>query len=95
MLLNINNFNVILLVQKVLKGIMFMQKSNSIVESVFDIFFETTAITENFLGLIEQVDEFEVITKLPILQIPEAIRKNDPNFKFQPLYEIAPINSQL
>jgi len=65
-----------------------MKESSLIVESVFDIFFETTAITENFLGLIEQVDEFEVITKLPILQIPEAIRKNDPNFKFQPLYEI-------
>jgi len=65
-----------------------MQKSNSIVELVFDIFFETTAITENFLGLIAQVDGFEEIIKLPILQIPEAIRKNDPNFKFQPLYEI-------
>jgi len=65
-----------------------MKTSSSIVESVFDIFFETTAITENFLGLVEQVDGFEEITKLPILQIPEAIRKNDPNFKFQPLYEI-------
>ena len=65
-----------------------MKTSSSIVESVFDIFFETTAITENFLGLVEQVDGFEEIIKLPILQIPEVIRKNDPNFKFQPLYEI-------
>ncbi len=65
-----------------------MQNNNSIVESIFDVFFETTAITENFLGTIEQVDGFEKIIKLPILQIPEAIRKNDPNFKFQPLYEI-------
>ena len=65
-----------------------MHNKNSIVESVFDIFFETTAITENFLGIIEQVDGFEEIIKLPILQIPETIRKNDPNFKFQPLYEV-------
>jgi len=71
-----------------------MYKKNSIVETVFDIFFETTDITEKFLGIIEQVDGFEQITKLPILQIPEAIRKNDPNLKFQHLYEInSTINS--
>ncbi len=65
-----------------------MQNTNSIVETVFDIFFETNSITESFLGDIAQINNFEKITKLPIFQIPEAIRRNDPNLKFHPLYEI-------
>ena len=65
-----------------------MQNSNSIVETVFDIFFETTSITESFLGDISKINDFGNITKLPIFQIPEAIRRNDPNLKFHPLYEI-------
>lgn len=65
-----------------------MQNTNSIVETVFDIFFETNTITESFLSTISQIDGFDNIIKLPIFQIPEAIRRNDPNLKFHHLYEI-------
>jgi len=65
-----------------------MQNTNSIVETVFDIFFETNSITESFLGDISKINNFDNITKLPMFQIPEAIRRNDPNLKFHPLYEI-------
>lgn len=66
-----------------------VNENNSIVEAVVDIFFETTTFTEIFLNIILGIDGFDVMTKLPISQIPEAIRKNDPNLSFQPLYEIS------
>ncbi|MFZ2968876.1 MAG: TIGR04255 family protein [Sulfuricurvum sp.] len=65
-----------------------VNKNNSIVEAVVDIFFETTTFTEIFLNIILGIDGFDVMTKLPMSQIPEAIRTNDPNLRFQPLYEI-------
>jgi len=65
-----------------------VNKNNSIVEAVVDIFFETTTFTEIFLNIILGIDGFDAMTKLPMSQIPEAIRTNDPNLRFQPLYEI-------
>ncbi len=61
---------------------------NTIVDCVFDIFFESDYVAENFLNIISTIDDFEEIIKLPLHQIPDAIRKNDPNLKLQPLYEI-------
>lgn len=61
---------------------------NTIVDCVFDISFESNVGAENFLGILSNVDNFEEILKLPIHQIPDAIRKNDPNLRLQPLYEI-------
>lgn len=66
-----------------------VNENTSIVEAVVDIFFETTTFTEIFLNIILGIDGFDTITKLPISQIPESIRKSDPNLCFQPLYEIA------
>jgi uncharacterized protein (TIGR04255 family) len=70
------------------KGIEMVNKNNSIVEAIVDIFFESTTLPEIFLTIILGIDTFDTMTKLPISQIPEAIRKSDPNFRFQPLYEI-------
>jgi len=61
---------------------------NTIVDCVFDIHFESDVITESFLNTISKVDSFEEIIKLPLHQIPDNIRKNDPNLKSEPLYEI-------
>ena len=65
-----------------------MNSKNTIVECVFDINFESNSVTETFLTVIAGVDGFEELLKLPIHQIPEQIRKSDPNLKNQPLYEI-------
>lgn len=65
-----------------------MSSENTIVECVFDIQFESTSVAESFISTIAQVDGFEQITKLPLHQVSDMIRKNDPNLKMQPLYEI-------
>jgi uncharacterized protein (TIGR04255 family) len=61
---------------------------NTIVDCVFDIHFESDSVTESFLNTISKIDSFEEIIKLPIHQIPDNIRKNDPSLKSEPLYEI-------
>jgi len=61
---------------------------NTIVDCVFDIFFESRVGAESFLSTLSTVDGFEEIIKLPLHQIPDAVRKNDPNLRNQPLYEI-------
>lgn len=65
-----------------------MSRLSTVEECVFDMNFESTAVAENFLSIIAEMDNFEEIIKLPLHQIPEAIRKNDPNLKSQPMYEI-------
>ncbi|MBL0687557.1 MAG: TIGR04255 family protein [Sulfurospirillum sp.] len=62
--------------------------NNTVVECIFNIHFESSSVAENYIAIIGQVDEFEQITKLPLCQIPDSIRKNDPNLKMEPLYEI-------
>lgn len=66
-----------------------MSNNNNIVECVFDIYFESDSVAENFLGQIERVDDFKNIIQLPLCNIPTDIRRNDPNFKNQSLYEIS------
>jgi len=70
-----------------------MENDNTIVECIFDIFFESSSVAENFFSIISKVDNYDNITKLPLSQLPEAIRKNDPNLKNQPLYEITSNNN--
>ncbi len=65
-----------------------MSKLSTVEECVFDMNFESTSMAENFLSIIAKMDDFEDIIKLPLHQIPEAMRKSDPNLKFQPMYEI-------
>lgn len=63
---------------------------NTIVDCVFDVYFESNNVNaESFLTLFGSVnDHFDEIIKLPISQIPDTLRKNDPNLKLQPIYEI-------
>lgn len=65
-----------------------MKNDNTIVECIFDIFFESNFVAENFFSIISKVDDYNNIIKLPLGEIPETIRKNDPNLRTQPLYEI-------
>lgn len=65
-----------------------MKNGNTVVECIFDILFETDYVAESFFSIISKVDNYDNIIKLPLSQLPEAIRKNDPNLKNQPLYEI-------
>lgn len=63
---------------------------NPIIEAVFDIWFESAMPSEVLLGVIlDKIEEYKTINKLPLLQVPENIRKSDPNLKSQPLYEIS------
>lgn len=60
-----------------------------IIEAIVDIRFETNMPADAIFGIIYKSfrDEFDdKVEKLPILQIPESIRSQDPNFRFQPHY---------
>lgn len=70
-----------------------MSSDNTIVECVFDIQFESNSVAESYIATIAKVDGFEQITKLPLHQVPDSIRKNDPNLKMQPLYEITSLSN--
>lgn len=65
-----------------------MEKLSTVQECVFDVNVVLNGVVENLLGIIGNVDGFEEITKLPLTQIPEHVRKNDPNLKYQAMYEI-------
>lgn len=60
-----------------------------IIEAVVDFRFDTQMPADAIFGIIYKSfrDEFgDKVENLPILQIPEAIRSQDPNFRFQPYY---------
>lgn len=65
-----------------------MGKLSTVQECVFDVNVELHGVVENLLGLFASVDGFEHINKLPLSQIPEDLRKNDPSLKYQAMYEI-------
>ena len=61
-----------------------------ILESTVEIRFETLFPSDAVFGILyphlsEQYKKFE---KLPILQIPEILRSQDPNLKYQPAYKL-------
>ena len=60
-----------------------------IIEAVVDFRFDSEMPADAIFGIIYKSfrEEFhDKVEKLPILQIPEAIRSQDPNFRFQPYY---------
>lgn len=62
-----------------------------LVDALIEIRFETSIIGSAIFGIIYNLirnDYKGTVTSLPILQVPEQIRKNDPNLKFKPLYRI-------
>lgn len=70
-----------------------MSRENTIIECLYDISVDFKS-TENIIPIISENRDFNDIKKLPINQIPEIIRKSDPNLRSQPLYEIKSKNSQ-
>lgn len=62
-----------------------------LVDALIEIRFESSIIGSAIFGIIYNLirnDYNGTVTSLPILQVPEQIRRNDPNLKFKPLYRI-------
>ncbi len=61
-----------------------------IIEAIFEIRFESSLPGDAIFGIIynQFKDEFQPVEQLPILQLPAAIRAQDPNLKFSPHYKI-------
>jgi|SRR5690606_23903151 len=62
-----------------------------ILDALFEIRFTTNIYPSAVFGMIYNAlkDDFPKVEDLPILQLPEAIRANDPNLKFKPHYRIS------
>jgi uncharacterized protein (TIGR04255 family) len=62
-----------------------------IIDAILELRLETTAPSEAFFGVLYSVfgKDFPQITKLPILQLPDAIRETDPSLFFKPHYKLA------
>lgn len=61
-----------------------------IIEAIFEIRFESSLPGDAIFGIVynQFKDEFQNVDQLPILQLPAAIRNQDPNLKFSPHYKI-------
>ena len=61
-----------------------------IIEAIFEIRFESSFPGDAIFGIVfnQFKDEFQNVEQLPILQLPAAIRSQDPNLKFSPHYKI-------
>lgn len=61
-----------------------------IFESVFEIRFSSSIYASAVFGLIYNKikDKYPTVEKLPIMQIPEEVRENDPNLKYKPIYKV-------
>ncbi len=61
-----------------------------IIEAIFEIRFESSLPGDAIFGIVynQFKDEFQNVEQLPILQLPAAIRSQDPNLKFSPHYKI-------
>ena len=61
-----------------------------IIEAIFEIRFESSFPGDAIFGIVfnQFKDEFQDVEQLPILQLPAAIRAQDPNLKFTPHYKI-------
>jgi len=78
-----------------MKSVEFMKIPNKInpcpiVEALVEVRFDSILPDEAVFGVIynEFRKDYPEITKLPILQLPEAIRNKDPNLAFQPHYQL-------
>lgn len=61
-----------------------------IIEAIFEIRFEISFPGDAIFGIVynQFKDEFQNVEQLPVLQLPAAIRAQDPNLKFTPHYKI-------
>ncbi len=61
-----------------------------ITESIIELRFESKFPYDAIFGIVYNKfkDEYPILEKLPILQLPEAIRKNDLNLRYKPYYKL-------
>ena len=61
-----------------------------IIEAIFEIRFDSSLPGDAIFGVVynQFKDEFQAVEQLPVLQLPAAIRAQDPNLKFTPHYKI-------
>ncbi len=61
-----------------------------ILESVVEIRFETLFPSDAVFGMLYSrlSDQHKTFEKLPVLQIPEILRSQDPNLRYQPVYKL-------
>lgn len=59
-------------------------------EAVVGLRFETDIVSEAVFGIVynEFKDQYKTVQKLPILNVPEEIRMNDPALMYQPWYHL-------
>ena len=65
-----------------------------IVEAIVELRFNSNTPADAIFGIVYNSikDEYKEVEKLPILQLPEEIRANDPNLIFKPYYKLASEN---
>lgn len=65
-----------------------------ITEAIFEIRFETSFPDDAIFGIIYKQfkDDFPHVTQMPVLQLPAAVRAQDPNLKFTPHYKLSTDN---
>lgn len=65
-----------------------------ILDALVEIRFSSKIHPSAVFGMIYNVlqDDFPEVENLPVLQLPEAVRATDPNFKFKPHYRISNSN---
>lgn len=61
-----------------------------IIEAIFEIRFDSSLPGDAIFGVVynQFKDEFQDVEQLPVLQLPAAIRAQDPNLKYTPHYKI-------
>jgi len=62
-----------------------------IIDTTVELKFSTVFPVGAIFGMVYSLfkDRYPTVEELPILQIPEGIRKNDPNFKYKPLHKLS------
>jgi uncharacterized protein (TIGR04255 family) len=65
-------------------------KNDPIVEALFELRFTSTDIAEVILGKLASCEEWRNsgIQRLPLADVPAAIRENDPNLAYQPVLQV-------
>jgi uncharacterized protein (TIGR04255 family) len=71
-------------------------KHDSIVETVFEIRFDTSAIPEVFFGRLAECSSWQNFQqrRLPAADIPSPMRRADPGLRFAPSFELREANGQ-
>lgn len=70
---------------------------DKIVEAIVEVRFNSTLPDEAIFGIIYSAinDQFDDLKKLPIMQMPDAMRTQDPQLRYQPYYHLTSKNSKV